>query len=74
MSDVERLFVRLSERVIETLYEMTKQISRVAHALERQVVMGIQDPQIKKCPSCMSQIQRYDAKQCLACGEAMNDG
>lgn len=61
MSDVDR--------VVNAINELTKQVARVAWALERAHMRRTNTP----CASCGSQLVADTAKTCPACGEDIKE-
>lgn len=67
----ERYVERIVERVLEGLTVLTRQISRVAGAIETLIIAEAGDSELEDfpCPHCGSYILVKGRRTCIACGE-----
>lgn len=68
----ERLIERYFEQVMDGIVGLTRQVARVAYALETNALKRKSD--CCACHVCRSLFQTKGTTHCLACGEEMNHG
>lgn len=69
----ERFIERLFERGIDALGGLTRQVSRVAFAVETVIFdeLGQSRAEAVTCPTCSSALQIRSDNNCRACGEPL---